>query len=174
MPLAIVAILAAAIAATNAEVIETSDAGFLVKNEAQIAGTPLEVYRALTERIEQWWNPEHTFSGDAGNLSLDPNPGGCLCERLPGKGGVVHLTVIYVDPAKELRLNGALGPLQRDGLAGTMTWTLSAAGTNTKVELSYSVGGYRAGGLRGLASPVDGVLNGQLQRLKRYVETGRP
>ncbi len=174
MPLALVAIMTVVVVTARAEVIETSDAGFLVKNEALIKGTPVEIYGALTGRIDRWWDSAHTFSGDSSNLSLDPRPGGCFCERLPNNGGVTHLTVVFAAPGKELRLTGALGPLQPDGLAGSMSWTLSEAGGSTKVELRYSVGGYRSGGLRGLASPVDGVLNGQLQRLKKYVETGQP
>ena len=85
-----------------------------------------------------------------------------------------HLTVIMASPGKELRLSGALGPLQEDGLAGSMSWKLSEAGGSTKVELRYSVGGYRPGGLRSLAAPVDSVVHDQLMRLKSHVETGRP
>src|SRR6185503_64375 len=102
---------------------------------------------------------------------IDPKPGGCFCERLPNNGGVRHLTVVMLSPGKELRLTGALGPLQESGLAGSMSWKLSEAGGSTKVELSYSVGGFRSGGLRSLAAPVDSVLRGQLLRLKSYVET---
>jgi hypothetical protein len=38
----------------------------------------------------------------------------------------------------------------------------------------YDVGGYAKGGLAELASPVDQVLGAQAQRLKRYIETGKP
>ncbi len=173
--LVMIAMVAAAAAGpAHAEVVETSEAGFLVKNEASINAPPLKVYSALIERISGWWDPAHTFSGDARNLSIDPKPGGCFCERLPDNGGVQHLTVVFLSPGKELRLTGALGPLQEDGLAGSMTWRLSEAGGSTRVELTYSVGGYRPGGLRGIASPVDSVLRGQLLRLKSFVETGRP
>lgn len=168
------AILAAAIVGpAKADVVESVDNGFLVRNEALINAAPFKVYGALVGQIGSWWDPAHTFSGDSRNLSIDPKPGGCFCERLPNGGGVRHLTVVFVSPGKELRLTGALGPLQESGLAGSMSWKLSEVGTGTKVELSYSVGGYRSGGLRSLASPVDSVLRGQLFRLKTYVETGR-
>jgi uncharacterized protein YndB with AHSA1/START domain len=172
--LAMFAIVAAAVVGpANAEVVESVENGFLVRNEVLIDATPFKVYSALVDQIVSWWDPAHTFSGDSANLSIDPKPGGCFCERLPNNGGVRHLTVVFVSPGKELRLTGALGPLQESGLAGSMRWKLSDEGNGTKVELSYSVGGYRAGGLRGLASPVDSVLRGQLFRLKAYVETGR-
>ena len=173
--LAMTAILVAALAGpVKAEVIDSSETGFLARNEALISAPPLKVYGALIERIAGWWDPAHTFSGDARNLSIDPKPGGCFCERLPDGGGVRHLMVVFLSPGKELRLTGALGPLQESGLAGSMTWRLSEAGGGTKVELTYSVGGYHQGGLRGLASPVDSVLRAQLLRLKGFIETGRP
>jgi hypothetical protein len=130
----------------------------------------------------RWWGISpiggirHTFSGDAGNLSIDARPGGCFCEALPNGGGVRHLEVVYVASGKTLRMSGGLGPLQAAGVAGSMTWSCEGAGDSTKVEMVYSVGGYfREGeGTAQLAPLVDRVLRGQLMRLKSYVETGRP
>ncbi|MGH9141141.1 MAG: ATPase, partial [Vicinamibacterales bacterium] len=76
---------------------------------------------------------------------------------------------VYASPGKLLRLTGAMGPLQEAAVAATMSWTLSHAGEATRVELSYTVGGFRD-----LSAVVDGVMRGQLLRLKAYVETGRP
>ena len=165
--------LAAPLAAA-AEIVESTDSGFVVRSEVVVADRSQKAYRALTESIGSWWDPAHTFSGDARNLSLEPRPGGCFCERLPDGGGVQHQTVSYVAPGKEIRLSGAVGPLQESGLAGSMTWRFSETADGTKVELTYSVGGYRRGGLRAIAGPVDTVLRAQLLRLKSYVETGRP
>lgn len=39
------------------EVIDSTEAGFLSKNEAVIFATPDEVYRALTEKVTEWWEP---------------------------------------------------------------------------------------------------------------------
>jgi hypothetical protein len=126
------------------------------------------VYAALTDGVGGWWDPAHTFSHNARNLSVDAKPGGCFCEQLPDGGGVQHMSVVYASPGKLLRLTGAIGPLQEAALAGTMTWTLVQAGGGTTVELSYTVGGFRD-----IATVVDGVLRGQLARLKALVETGR-
>ena len=84
------------------------------------------------------------------------------------------MSVVYASPNKLLRLTGAIGPLQEAAVTGTMTWNLLPAGSGTTVELSYTVGGFRAGGFRDLATVVDKVLHGQLTRLKALVETGRP
>ena len=156
-----------------AAVVDSTSAGFLVRSEAVVKATPDSVYRALTARVASWWDPEHTWSGDVRNLSLDATPGGCFCERLPG-GGVHHLTVVYAAPGKLLRLIGGLGPLQGAGVAGSLTFALFAVTEGTKVQMSYSVGGYFPGGLASLAPVVDAVLGGQLARLERFVETGRP
>jgi uncharacterized protein YndB with AHSA1/START domain len=123
------------------EVVETTAADFLVRNTAAINAPPANVYAALTDKVGGWWDPAHTFSHDARNLSLDARAGGCFCERLPDGGGVQHMRFVYASPGKLLRLTGAIGPLQEAALVGTMTWTLLQAGSGTTVELSYTVSG---------------------------------
>lgn len=154
-----------------AEVVDSSENGFVVKNDALIAAPPAKVYAALLH-IGSWWDPEHTYSGDSHNMSIVAKPGGCFCERLPSGGGIQHMTVVYLAPAKILRMSGALGPLQPLGVAGSLDWKLTPTESGTKLDLTYTVGGYRKGGLRELAAPVDSVLRGQLMRLKSFVETG--
>ena len=73
-----------------------------------------------------------------------------------------------------LRMSGALGPLQGSGLAGSLTLQFKPAGEGTQLLLQYAVGGFFEGGFTKLAPAVDAMLAGQLQRLKRYVETGKP
>jgi hypothetical protein len=155
-------------------VVEAAPGGFLVRNETAIHASPDSVYLALTARVGGWWDPAHTYSGDSRNLALEARPGGCFCETRPQGGGVRHMEVVYAAPGQALRLVGALGPLQKGGLAGTLTWSLSAQGDSTRTVLEYIVGGYYPGGLTGIAPVVDEVLNGQLLRLKSLVETGRP
>jgi uncharacterized protein YndB with AHSA1/START domain len=165
------ALLPAASAQSAPQVTPT---GFLVKLEANINATAPKVYDALVGQIGSWWNPEHTYSHDAKNLSIDPRPGGCFCEKLPNGGGVEHLRVVYVAPPQVVRFSGGLGPLQASGLAGSMTWKLTGGAENTRVELSYSVGGFIQGGFEKIAPAVESMLNDQLNRLKLFVETGKP
>jgi hypothetical protein len=157
----------------SAEVVASADNGFSVSNTARISAEPTRVYQVAVDLISRWWDPAHTFSRSAANLILDGRPGGCLCERYLN-GGASHLTGVYVAPSKEIRFSGALGPLQQMAVSGTMIWKLSDATGGSEFEWTYTVGGYRPGGLGGLAAAVDEVLGGQLQRLKRFVETGRP
>jgi len=146
--------------------------GFTSDHEAVVAASAADTYRALVNETGAWWNPRHTYSGDARNVSLNARPGGCLCETLPEGGGVEHLHVVHVVPGKLLRLTGGLGPLQASGVAGALTWTLSETDSATTVSLSYVVGGYMRGGFEPVAAAVDAVVGNQLERLKRYLETG--
>ena len=165
--------LAAALVAgaAFAEVTDRSAAGFEVVEKATIAAPQAKVWNALM-RPGRWWSSQHSWSGDAKNLSIDPD--GCFCERLP-KGAVRHMTIAYADGISQLRMFGALGPLQFTGASGHMGVTLKGAGAATEVTLSYDVGGYAKGGLaETYAKPIDQVLGEQLGRLKKYVETGKP
>ena len=144
-----------------------------MRNVAQIAAQPSRVYNAAVDLVSRWWHPAHSFSNNSANLSLDARPGGCLCERL-ANGSATHLTVVYFVAQQEVRFTGALGPLQQTGVAGSMIWKLTEVTGGTEFEWRYTVGGYMPGGLAALAPAVDAVLAGQLQRLKRFVETGRP
>jgi uncharacterized protein YndB with AHSA1/START domain len=148
--------------------------GFLVTFEVNVNAPPAKVYDALVSQIGSWWNPEHTYSGNAKNLSIDARPGGCFCEKLPNGGATEHLRVIYVAPGEVLRLSGALGPLQASGVAGSMTWKLTDGNNSTRVQLTYSVGGFIDGGFEKVAPAVETVLREQFDRLKLFVETGKP
>jgi uncharacterized protein YndB with AHSA1/START domain len=165
-------VLATAVSIAHGEVVETTANGFVIKLQATTDAAPEKVYRAFAD-IGRWWNPEHTFSGDAANLSLDLRPGGCFCEKLPNGGGVLHMNVVYAAPSQVVRLTGGLGPLQNSGLAGSMTWKFTPDATGTKIEVTYSVGGYMQGGFEKMAPAVNFVLGEQLTRLKAYVETGK-
>ena len=148
--------------------------GFLVNLEATVNAPKAKVYDTLVGQVGSWWSPEHTYSHEAKNLSIDPRPGGCFCEKLPNGGGVEHLRVVYIAPGEVLRLSGGLGPLQSSGLAGSLTWKLTGDGENTRVQPSYSVGGFIDRGFEKLAPAVESMLNEQLNRLKLFVKTGKP
>jgi len=152
------------------EVDHAAATGFTSRNVVRIERDIDDAYGALTEGIGNWWNPDHTYSGDSKNMSLEATAGGCLCEQLPDGGSVEHMHVLFVDPGKTLRLSGGLGPLQEMAVNGAMTFHLEASGAVTQVTLTYVVSGYRADGMAMLAEPVDAVLAGQLTRLKAYLD----
>jgi uncharacterized protein YndB with AHSA1/START domain len=160
--------------ASNGEVTAVTPTGFLVKRELSVPAPSATVFATLTE-IERWWNPEHTYSGDAHNLKIDLKAGGCFCERLANGGSVRHLEVAFYEPGRVLRMTGALGPLQSNGLAGSLTLTVRETTPGKSViAMTYSVGGFMAEGVDKLAAPVDLMLGEQLTRLKSFIETGDP
>jgi hypothetical protein len=171
--LAILTCLMLAPAAT-ADVVESTANGFTSKTATEISAVPRSVYLALTAQVGSWWDPEHTWSGQPRNMTIDPRAGGCFCEQLANGGSVQHMTVILAEPGKTLRMRGALGPLQEQAVVGTITWTLAEVGSRTCVEMTYVVGGYMQGGFVPVAKLVDGVLATQVRRLKQYIESGRP
>jgi hypothetical protein len=157
-------------ALAGAEVVDSSPAGFTSKNVVEVTAPASRVYWVIALEVGRWWDPEHTYSGDARNLTINARPGGCFCERLPGGGSIRHLEVIFANPGRVMRLTGGLGPLQELAVTGTLTWTLTESGGKTRLEQTYAVGGYRPGGLQDLAPIVDTVLRTQLERLQRFVE----
>jgi uncharacterized protein YndB with AHSA1/START domain len=153
---------------------EISPNGFLVKFDVSINAPAEKVYDALVGHVGSWWNPEHTYSRDARNLSIDARPEGCFCEKLPNGGGIEHLRVVYVAPPQAIRFSGALGPLQASGVAGSMTWELSGGADNTRLDVAYIVGGFMPGGFEKMAPAVEAMLREQFDRLKLFVQTGKP
>ena len=137
--------MALAIAApAQADVVLKADNGFVVRNFVEVTASPVEVWRALIDPAK-WWSNEHTFSGDAANLTLDPVAGGCFCERLPTsnplakdlpagqrEGGVQHMRVIYAEPLRamvgKLSVVTALtpSPLTCASTAGLKAWSLTS------------------------------------------------
>jgi uncharacterized protein YndB with AHSA1/START domain len=170
----VLAVAACALSGARAEVTDSAPDGFSLRHTVEVDASAAGVYRALTKQVGKWWHPDHTFTGDAGNLRIEARGGGCFCEKLDDGGEVQHLQVVYAEPGKLLRMSGGLGPLQQVAVAGSLAFTLTESEGSTQVELMYTVAGYRPGGLADWAGPVDGVLGVQMRRLERYLETGAP
>ena len=157
-----------------AEVADSSPNGFTIKITASINAPPADVYKRLILNVGDWWNPQHTFSGDAHNLSIEEKPMGCFCEKLTNGGAVRHMEVLFYEPGKTLRMSGALGPFQAMGATGTITFKFTPEQTGTKLEVTYAIVGYQPQGMASWAAPANGMLTEQITRLKNYVETGNP
>ena len=157
--------------AAHAEVSGVSASGFRSVHTVEVAAAPKQVWDTLLQPA-RWWDPSHTYSGKATNLTLEPKAGGCFCETLKD-GEVQHLTVSHIRWPQRLTLTGALGPLASEGVAGNMVVTVAPSGQGTKLTLSYAVGGWSSMPFEKLAPAVDGVLGVQVGRLKRFAETGR-
>jgi carbon monoxide dehydrogenase subunit G len=169
-------IFAAALAASpaQAEVIASTDSGFVVSHAADIAAEPAAVWKMLIAPA-QWWSSDHTYSGKAENLYLDAQATGCFCEKLPRPadapetqrmGSVEHMHIVYADPQRGvLRMTGGLGPLQAEAVSAVMTIALKQEGAATRLTMRYVVGGVWQGKPAELGPLVDRVLGEQVQRL---------
>ena len=160
-------------AASQAEVTDAAANGFTTVNEVVIADGRAEVWVAAMA-IGHWWSSDHTVSGDAARMSIEPVTQGCFCESLGEEAGVVHLVVTMVNPTHLIRMTGGLGPLGLMGVDGNMTWEFEDDEEGTRVRFTYAVGGYSANGLDEIAPAVDFVIGAALGRLKNHVETGKP
>lgn len=171
-PLLALSILATAPA--PAAVADSAANGFTIKISVTIQAPPEEVYTKLVHNIGQWWSSDHSFSGDAKNMTIDDKPMGCWCEKL-ASGGAKHMEVVLAARGKALVMTGGMGPLQSMAVAGAMSFDFAPSDKGgTKLDLTYTVGGYLPAGLNTLAAPVDAVLGQQMARLKNFVELGRP
>ena len=157
-----------------AEVTDSAENGFTTVHEVVVDAPRARVWQAAVDEIGEWWSDDHTVNGDAGRMSINGVPQGCFCETFGNGGGVVHMTVTFVNPGIILRLTGGLGPLGLMGVDGNMTWEFFDAEEGTRVKFTYAVGGYRPGGLNAIALPVDYVIGEALARMRAYVETGDP
>lgn len=163
-------VAACIVPAADAEVLDAAPGGFTITHETRISARRIDVYNAAINNVGDWWSDDHTLSGDAGNLYIEARTQGCFCETLGEAGGVVHLTVTFVNPGVILRLSGALGPLGLMGVSGNMTWEFNDNEDGTTVTLQYAVGGYLAGGLDAISAAVDDVLIEQMTNLKAFAE----
>ncbi len=161
-------------ALARGEVTDSAANGFTVRITMVVKAPPPEVYDRLVHHVGDWWNSDHTFSGDAHNLSIEEKPMGCFCEKLANGGGVRHAEVILVSPGKSLVMSGMLGPLQKFGGSGTLSFVVTVVGRDTKLDFIYAVGGYLPDGLNTWAGPANAMWTEQLNRLRSYVETGSP
>lgn len=160
-----------------AEVHEVRDDGFITRDTVTVKATALETWLALTKPGD-WWGDEHTWSGDAGNMTLTPQGGGCFCETIPGSdgadgfqlsGSVMHGTVVQATPLKLLRLIGSLGPLQSEPVTGILTFALKEVDGGTQVQMEYHVGGTMRFKAAEMAPLVDKVLSQQLGFLRDHL-----
>lgn len=160
------ALLASAATAleSQAEVIQSGPDHFTLKLEAETTASPDQVWARLIEPAA-WWQSPHTYSGDAANLSLDPQAGGHWREDWDGNS-VWHGTVLQAQPGKSLVLSAPFGPLQ--GLAVTSVWTITLAPNGeggTRIVFDHVTTGASTSNLHELAPAVDYVKTEALMSL---------
>ncbi|MCZ8136317.1 MAG: SRPBCC family protein [Porphyrobacter sp.] len=158
-----------------AEVTGGGPDSFVSRHEVVVKASPKEVWLALISPAT-WWTSEHTWSGEAANLTLTPQAGGCFCEKIPEvdepgrftlEGSVEHMRVIQAYPERALRMQGALGPLQSEPVNGILTIAISEVEQGTRIVWEYNVGGPMRYELPVIARAVDGVMGLQIKSLAK-------
>lgn len=148
----------------NAEVVDKSPASFSIVIKAETSQSVEKAYQQFLN-VSDWWDEEHSWFGSADNFYLEPKAGGCFCE-VDGERQVQHMVVSYIEPNKEVRMLGGLGPLQMMAVNGAMSWSFKELESGkTLITHSYTVTGYYKEGLDTLAPIVDAVQTGQVKRL---------
>lgn len=151
----------------HAEVTASAPDAFLTTHRIETDATPAQAWEALG-RIGAWWNGQHTYSGDAANLSMELRAGACWCERW-AEGSIEHGRVVYAHRDRTLRIAGALGPLQELAVDGILQFAIARPGPRTVVTVTYRVRGAQAG-VDKLAAIVDKVVGEQVARLGQTLE----
>ncbi|MEO1189698.1 MAG: ATPase [Pseudomonadota bacterium] len=152
--------------AAQAEVVTASSDHFTLKLEAVSELSPDEVWARLIVPAD-WWHGDHSYSGDAANLSLEATAGGVWREDWDGNS-VWHGTVLQAQPGKVLSLSAPFGPLQ--GLAVQSVWTITLTPNETGgtlIRFDHVTNGTEASNLDQLAPAVDFVKSEALKSLAR-------
>jgi uncharacterized protein YndB with AHSA1/START domain len=143
----------------GAEIRQASPDGVIFEHRFELSAAPADAWAVLVHP-ERYWPNDHTWSGNAANMSLKPEAGGCFCEQWDG-GSAEHGRVVMAMPGKLLRFRGSLGPFQEMAVTGIMTVTLAATATGTTAVVTYRISGDASHRLDAFASVVDGVVRQQ-------------
>ena len=158
-----------------AEVKNATETGFNVVHFAAVSAEPDIIWKRLIAP-KTYWSKTHSWSGSSDGFYIDAQAGGCFCELFQEKGAdgktittgsVEHMRVIFAQPGKVLRMQGALGPLQSEAILGTLTVAMEPLkdGKGTKLSFSYVVGGHMRYKVADIAPAVDKVLGEQFKSL---------
>jgi hypothetical protein len=151
----------------SAAVLSAGENGFEVQQTVNLVVAQPEAYNAFG-RVGQWWNSEHTYSGDARRMSLQLRPGGCFCEPLDNGGGIEHMRVTFVQPGERILLTGSLGPLLYEATTGVMDVKFERIAGGSRITMNYRASGFAKGGAAAMAPLVDQVLGDQMKRYRVY------
>jgi hypothetical protein len=157
----------------RADIIQSPPGLTEISFQLRVTTNAASSYAAVTHP-EKWWNGEHSYSGNASNMTLEAVAGGCWCEKLPAGGSVQHMRVLAAIPGTLLRFSGGLGPLQEQPMTGVMTWSFKDDPKGGSViDFKYWLAG-SSDLPANWPQAVNGVLSGQLQRLQNLLDKGAP
>ena len=153
-------------APVDAEVVSSSDTHFVLRHQAASRLSAAALWERLLTPSD-WWHPDHTYSGDAGNLTLEPTAGGLWREDWDG-GSVAHGQVIAVMRGRMLRMEAPFGPLQ--GVGARVVWTITVEGRRGRLD--RPVRGERVGAA--LRGPRSARRGGRRRQVASHRTPGHP
>lgn len=152
----------------SAKVLSKSPSGFQLSISTPIEKPVEDVYQQFLA-VGDWWEDDHTWFGDSSKMSIDPRVNGCFCE-IDADKQALHMTLSYVEPNKEIRMLGGLGPLQMMAVHGAMSWQFKRIENGTELVLTYTVTGFDGMELDKITDIVDQVQQTQINNLKALLE----
>lgn len=133
-----------------------------IELEATLEATPDQVFRALTEDIDHWWNTR--IKSDS-RVYLEANIGGRFYEAFSDGGGVLYALVTQLKPGEQIRLNGSMGQ-DDEGVNNIIQINLREYQTNsTHLHLTQRTYGE-------LNTANTDTVSHLMQDLKSFVEVG--
>jgi DNA-binding transcriptional ArsR family regulator/uncharacterized protein YndB with AHSA1/START domain len=112
---------------------------FQIEQEVLIDATREEVFSALTERVEHWWEFRLAPKGVTSQFTFEPVPGGRFIEKWNEEAGAVWGNVYYVNAPEEIRLYGHLG--MQGAVNSAYTYRLLEKEGKTLLQLSHTASG---------------------------------
>ncbi|MEO1656761.1 MAG: hypothetical protein AAFR65_03495 [Pseudomonadota bacterium] len=148
----------------SAEVLSSNEAGFTLSHQASSSLAPEELWDRLMAP-STWWADDHTYSGDASNIS-DLGEAGSAWREDWETGSVVHGRVLLVKGGEELVLSAPFGPLLYTGAECIWAIKLSPGEDGgTLITSSHTVVGGEGTGIKDLAPAVDFVMGAGIASL---------
>jgi len=120
----------------DSRVVEAAANGFQIKISISCKAKPDVVYDSMVNHISEWWDASHSYTQDAKNMSIEVRPHGWFIEKLPKGGFVRHFEITYLAPGKSIRFEGGMGPLQEQGIAGSMTINFKPTDSGSTIDLT--------------------------------------
>jgi DNA-binding transcriptional ArsR family regulator len=112
---------------------------FQIEQELFLDSSREEVFKALTEKVEDWWEFRIAPKGVSSHFTFDPVPGGHFRENWGENEGAIWGTVYYVNAPEEIRLFGHLG--MQGAVNSAYTYRLLEKEGGTLLQLSHTASG---------------------------------
>jgi hypothetical protein len=163
-----IALLVAASPA-SAEIVSRGENAFTLRFAVGLEASREDVIDAV-RNVPAWWDPAHSYTGDAANLSLAFQPGGCWCERMRDGTNFRHGSLVSIEPDR-VRFDAPLGPLNGKATRADLIFSAGPENRGTLAAMEFVVEGP---GVGAFADAVHGVMQQGWTRYVRFIEYGEP